>query len=133
MPRNCDQAHLSAPGGQVERNQNDSEEIRPSLPAQGHLQPLNLQIPMPHPQYPNARGDCYACSIAITAPGQVRCAAHGTGFIRAVKVPSQEPPTTDSERRAALQAKIDELMDQLPATQEAQDHDTNRFLAKLYA
>lgn len=37
-----------------------------------------------HPLYPNARGDCYACSIAITAPGQVKCAAHGTGYLDTV-------------------------------------------------
>ena len=32
-----------------------------------------------------------------------------------------------------LQAKIDDLMEQLPATQETPDHETDRFLAKLYS
>lgn len=30
---------------------------------------------MSHPLYPNARGDCYACSIAVNTQG-VGCAAH---------------------------------------------------------
>jgi hypothetical protein len=32
--------------------------------------------PAHHPLYPNARGDCYACSIAVNTEG-VGCAAHG--------------------------------------------------------
>jgi hypothetical protein len=49
---------------------------------------------MPHPLYPNARGDCYACSIAITAPGQVKCAAHGTGYLDTVRTNPSTPMIT---------------------------------------
>lgn len=58
---------------------------------------------MPHPLYPNSRGDCYACSLAVTAPGQVRCAAHGTGYIKEVRTdrvitaPNKAQPLTTGQ------------------------------------